>query len=233
MQYNVMNLNKRLLITAGHYGSGKTNLAVNLALALKAAGEKSVSLCDADIVNPYFRTKDSEDVLERGGVKLIAPQFANTNLDIPSMPPEINSVFDDQRVRAVFDVGGDDSGAVALGQYAAQFDKAGYEMFLIVNAHRFLTREPEMLLEFVYDMECASHLKFTSIVNNTNIGRETTEEVLLSSLEYIRRTSELLKLPVAFTAIERTLLEKLRISGNIPDINIFPITVYGKKDWIL
>ncbi len=225
--------NKKLLITAGHYGSGKTNLAVNLALALKAAGEKNVSLCDADIVNPYFRTKDSEDVLEKSGVKLIAPQFANSNLDIPSMPPEINSVFDNASVRAVFDVGGDDSGAVALGQYAAQFDKTGYEMFLIINAHRFLTREPEMLLEFVYDMECASHLKFTSIVNNTNIGKETTQEVVLSSLDYIKRASELLKLPVAFTAVERTLLEKLRLSGNIPDINIFPITVYGKKDWIL
>lgn len=224
---------KKLLITAGHYGSGKTNLAVNLALALKAAGVKKVSLCDADIVNPYFRTKDSEDVLNSGGVKLIAPQFANSNLDIPSMPPEINSVFDDASVRAVFDVGGDDSGAVALGQYAAQFDKTGYEMYLVVNSHRFLTREPEMLMEFVYDMECASHLKFTSIINNTNIGKETTQETLLASLAYMERASGLLKLPIAFTAIERTLLEKLRLSGNIPDINIFPITVYGKKDWIL
>ncbi len=217
---------KRITIFAGHYGSGKTNLAVNYAIWLRKTG-KEVIICDVDIVNPYFRTKDSEEVLNRHGIRLIASPFANSNLDIPSVPPETSMAFDNSGVYSVFDVGGDDSGAVALGQFADRMKAEEHEMLLVINRHRLLTARPEEVAGYMREMEAASHMRFTGIANNSNLGRETTCEGFLQSIPYAQRVSELTGLPVLMHCLRADLAEKL----TEPVPNLLPVEIYGKTEW--
>ena len=202
---------KRLTLFAGHYGSGKTNLAVNYALLL-AREEKKVCIADLDIVNPYFRTKDSAAVLEKAGVELISPQFANTNVDLPALPAESYRLVQDKSVFGVMDIGGDDRGAYALGRYAPYIKEEGnYRMAFVVNFCRPLTRTAEDALEVMREIENACSLPFTCIVNNTNLGPETTKETVLSSMEQTEALCRLSGLPLWLTAAEKTVAESLNI----------------------
>ena len=181
---------KRLTLFAGHYGSGKTNIAVNYALRLAAEG-KSVVIGDLDIVNPYFRTKDSAKVLEEAGVTLISPQFANSNVDLPALPAEAYRLVEDKSIYGIMDIGGDDRGAYALGRYVpAIVEENNYRMVFVANCYRPLTRTPEDAMEVMAEIEAACSLKFTDIINNSNLGSETTAETVLSSLEYMEKLSE-------------------------------------------
>ena len=172
---------KRLTLFAGHYGSGKTNIAVNYELHLPAEGKK-VCIADLDIVNPYFRTKDSAAVLEKAGVELISPQFANTNVDLPALPAEAYRLVQDKQVFGIMDIGGDDRGAYALGRYTPFIkDENDYRMAFVANPYRPLTRTPEEALEVMREIEAACSLSFTCIVNNANLGTETTPEAVLDT----------------------------------------------------
>ena len=144
---------KRLTLLCGHYGSGKTNIAVNMALDLKKQYENTV-IADLDIVNPYFRTKDSKGMLEEAGIRLVVSQYAGTNLDIPAMPQEMYSLTDDQRVKAILDIGGDDRGALALGRLAPAIRKENdYEMLMVINCYRPLTRDAASTIEVMREIE--------------------------------------------------------------------------------
>ena len=157
---------KRITIFSGHYGSGKTNVAVNYALWLKTMKEK-VSIADLDIVNPYFRTKDSMAVLRENGVELISSEYANSNVDVPALPAETYGVLQNKEIYAVIDVGGDDRGALALGRYSEGILEDGdYELLFVINKFRPLTRNADMALEIMAEIEKACHIKFTAIVND-------------------------------------------------------------------
>ena len=187
---------KRLTLFAGHYGSGKTNIAVNYALHLAAEGKK-VCIADLDIVNPYFRTKDSAKVLERSGVELISPQFANTNVDLPALPAESYRLVQDKSIYGIMDIGGDDRGAYALGRFVPSILAEGnYRMIFVANSYRPLTRTPEEALEVMREIEAACGLRFTDIVNNANLGTETTPETVLDAVPYMEELSRLSGLPI-------------------------------------
>lgn len=190
---------KRITVIAGHFGSGKTEFAVNYAMHLRKTYE-NVVIADMDTVNPYFRTKDAESELEDAGVRVISPEFANTNLDIISIPGEINSVFEDDTARAVFDVGGDDEGAVVLGMFRKQLEKCGYDMFLVVNKNRPFTDTAEHTVEMIRAIETASGLKFTGIVSNTNLLDETTPDIVRGGEEMCEAVSERTGIPLVFVA---------------------------------
>ncbi|MBQ4574342.1 MAG: P-loop NTPase [Clostridia bacterium] len=217
---------ERIVIVTGHFGSGKTNVAVNLAAKLAAAGKK-VAIADLDIVNPYFRTADDTELLTGLGVRCIIPEFANSNVDIPSIPPEINAVFEETAKDEVciFDVGGDDSGAVALGMFAERIKALGYEMLFVCSMYRPLTEDPADAADLMRDIEAASHLKCSAVVNNSNIGAETTTEDILESEAYIDRIAELVGLPVAFCAAMKELVPE----GERPYLPMFNATksIYG------
>ena len=201
---------KRLTLFAGHYGSGKTNIAVNYALHLAEQGKK-VCIADLDIVNPYFRTKDSARQLEAAGVDLISPQFANTNVDLPALPAEAYRLVEDKSCYGIMDIGGDDRGAYALGRYTpfilAEND---YRMVFVANCYRPLTRTPEEALEVMREIEAACGLRFTCIVNNANLGSETTPETILQSLDYIFQLSAISDLPIFAHTAKIDVAEKLQ-----------------------
>ncbi len=212
---------KRVTLFAGHYGSGKTNLAVNYAKYLAERGH-AVTLADLDIVNPYFRAKDSAEALAEYGVRLISSPYANSNVDLPSLPQEMYAVVDDRSRYAVLDIGGDDRGALALGRYAPGLLAEGeYEMLLVVNRYRPLSRDAKSTLEIMGEIERAGGMRFTAIVNNSNLGQETTAETVLDSLDYARAVSEESGLPVRWTSVDARLLPEL--AGKIPDL--MPLTL--------
>ena len=193
---------KRLTLFAGHYGSGKTNLAVNYALLLAKEGKK-VCIADLDIVNPYFRTKDSAAVLDKAGIDLISPQFANSNVDLPALPAESYRLVQDLSTYGIMDIGGDDRGAYALGRYVPAIKAENdYRMIFVANSYRPLTRTPEEALEVMREIEEACGLAFTDIVANANLGTETTPETVLDSIPYMEKLSELSGLPIfAYSAV--------------------------------
>lgn len=200
---------KRVTLFAGHYGSGKTNIAVNYALRLKKEG-KPVVIADLDIVNPYFRTKDSEEELRAAGIRLISSEFAGSNVDLPSLPQEMYTVTDNREEYAVLDIGGDDRGAYALGRYAPSILKENdYEMLMVVNMYRPLTRDAASALEVMAEIESACSMRFTAIVNNSNLGEETTAEDVIASFPYAAEISEKTGLPVKMTAVKESLYNDL------------------------
>ncbi len=219
---------KRITVFAGHYGSGKTNIAVNFALGMAKTGN-SVAIADLDIVNPYFRTKDSEQILEGAGIRLISSPYANTNVDTPALPAEAYSVIHDKSKYSVIDVGGDDRGALALGRYMPDIlEQNDYEMVFVINKYRYLTSTPEDTVEVMREIELAAGAKFTSIVNNSNLGEETTAETVLSSVEYADKISSLTGLDILFTSVKSSLVKEL--DGQIS--NLFPIELYVRQSWL-
>lgn len=192
----------RVVVVCGHYGSGKTNLAVNLAVRAAESGGR-VYLADVDIVNPYFRAADAVSMMEKAGVTPLIPEFANSNVDIPALPPRLSSLISGGDGRIFIDVGGDD-GAVVLGRYASLIRDAGYDMICVVNMYRPLTAEPRDAISVMREIEACSGLRCTGIVNNSNLGRETTAEDFLRSFDYARECGRLAELPVlAHSYMER------------------------------
>ena len=200
---------KRLTLFAGHYGSGKTNLAVNYALLLAKEGKK-VCIADLDIVNPYFRTKDSAEDFEKTGIRLISSAYANSNVDLPALPAELYALTQDKSRYAVLDVGGDDRGALALGRYApAILEEGNYESIFVANFYRPLTPNAEAALEVMREIEVAGKIPFTAIVHNSNLGEETKAEDVLAMQGEAERLSSITGLPLLFTASDARLADAL------------------------
>ena len=213
---------KRVYILAGHYGSGKTNIAVNLALKIKKDGYP-VNIADLDLLNPYFRTKDSLKELEEAGIRLISPTYANTNVDLPALPQEVYALVQQKSAKAVFDVGGDDRGAYALGRYAPYIlEENDYEMCFVVNFFRPLTRTAEDALTVMREIELASGIKFTAIINNSNVGALTDREAVLSTVSEVEKLSSLSGLSVILTTVSQNLLPHFN------GLDVFPLELQQK-----
>ena len=218
---------RRITLFAGHYGSGKTNIAVNYALHLKDAYDK-VSIADLDIVNPYFRTKDSEAFLESRGIHLISSEYANSNVDVPALPAEAYAIIDDESVHAVIDVGGDDRGALALGRYSPSIIRQNnYEMLLVINKFRPLTPDCASTVAVMHEIETAAGMKFSGIINNSNLGDETTAEDIIGSVAYAQAISEASGLPIKMTTVKEDLYESVK--DKVSDC--FPIRLYVRQSW--
>ncbi len=214
---------KRITVFSGHYGSGKTNVALSVALDLARSGQ-SVTVADLDIVNPYFRTKDSARELEKAGIELICSDYANTNVDIPALPQSMYAITDDRSRKVVVDLGGDDRGALALGRLApAILEENDFDLFAVINMFRPLTKTAEETVGVMKEIEAASGLRFTGLVNNSNLGEETTPETVLSSLPYAEETARLTGLPIVMTTVEKELYPLLKEKiPNLEEITLQP-----------
>ena len=215
---------KRIVLLSGHYGSGKTNIAVNLALRLRQARAR-VAIADIDIVNPYFRTRDSRSELEAAGIRLISSEFASSNVDLPALPQDVYAITDDRSLSAVIDVGGDDRGALALGRWRdAILQEGDYEMLFVINCFRPLTATPEDAVEVMREIEIASGIPFTAVVNNSNLGDETTARDVLESGAYAANVCAISALPLKMTTVREELYPWLE--GEIG--NLFPLRLQEK-----
>lgn len=191
---------KRLTLFAGHYGSGKTNVALNYAFNLRKNGYDTV-IADIDTVNPYFRTKDSAKELREAGIELIASEFAGSNVDLPALPAAMYDIIFESNKYAVIDIGGDDRGAFALGRYTPEILRENnYNMLMVINMYRPLTSTPEDTLEILKEIEAASGIPFNGLVNNSNLGPSTDKETIEASLVYAKKVSELSGLPIVATS---------------------------------
>ncbi len=191
---------KRLTLFAGHYGSGKTNVALNYAFNLRKQGYDTV-IADIDTVNPYFRTKDSASELKEAGIELIASEFAGSNVDLPALPAAMYDIIFQSDKYAVIDIGGDDRGAFALGRYTPEILRENnYNMLMVINMYRPLTSTPEDTVEILKEIELASGIPFNGLVNNSNLGPSTNIETVESSLSYAKKVSELSGLPIVATS---------------------------------
>ena len=211
----------RILVLVGNYGSGKTEISLNLALKLARRGEK-VTLVDLDIVNPYFRSSERTELLEKEGVKVYAPSFAMSTVDVPSLPADIQAVFADKSRRVIFDVGGDDTGAAALGQYKPYFDQDDVEVLFVVNAFRPLSGDADSVCDLMLRVAGRSRLSPTAVINNANVAWETEESDLVRGEELLYEVSTRMNLPIGYLCAKQDILDKLpdHLSGERIAIDI-------------
>ena len=197
----------KIVLVCGHYGCGKTNFSLNLAAHY--AKEERVALVDLDVVNPYFRSSDYKEISVLAGVRVISPASAGTTIDAPCLSPEIFSAFDGGYDRVIFDIGGDDAGATSLGQFSARIREAdpNYEMLYVINRYRAGVATPSAAAEILREIEAASRLKATGIINNSHLCSTTTAEDVLSTAGYAREVAAFCGLPLVGTAVERRLLD--------------------------
>lgn len=212
---------KRLNIVTGHYGSGKTEFSINYALKLKQNYEK-VAICDLDIVNPYFRTFDAKEDLTKNGIKVIAPDYASTNLDLPTLPGDVISIFQNKDMASVIDVGGDDDGAIALGRYNKYIKDEDYEMFFVINTKRPDTQKVSDILELAEKIQYTSRLKITSVVNNANLSYLSSVDDFIGSFEITSKVASSLGVDVKFVTSTPEILNKLSCDEKLK----FPLKLF-------
>lgn len=208
--------NKRISIFTGHFGSGKTEVAVNYTLQMSKRAEKT-AIVDFDIVNPYFRTTDAKGKLESEGIWVVTPLYANTNVDVPALPSEVNTLFENREYKIVFDVGGDDLGAKVLSRYKNEIVQDSYQMLFVVNIKRPMTDTEEKIEEMIHSIESSSRLRIDGLVNNTNLLQDTSPEVVLEGYKVLKRISKKLNKPITFTSGLRNVMSEIKhkIDSNI------------------
>lgn len=215
-------------IICGHYGCGKTNLSINLAVDMSKSGTK-VTLVDLDLVNPYFRSSDYKHILDEYDIKLLASNFAHTNLDIPSLPAEMYSILYEEDRSVIIDVGGDDMGATALGRFAAGIkeNKADYKMYYVVNKYRPQTEDVGSTVDLLKEIESASRLKACGVINNSHLQNETDKDTILSSINYAKDIEKSLNIPLIMTTTPRALYYELKDKVE----NLYPLDIYVSPPW--
>lgn len=217
----------KVLVHIGPYGSGKTELSLNAALGMAAQGGK-IALVDLDIVNPFFRSGERRSLLEAAGIKVIAPLFVNTTVEVPAVPAEVLTAFNGSWDCTVFDVGGDPEGATALGRYYKELEKADRHVRCVVNARRPFTGTPQEIAQAAREMEERGRIKIDSLVNCTNLSYETTPEIVLEGERVVLEAADLLGVTLEFTAARRDLSEEVAKGSRAA---VVPLDIYIKPVW--
>ncbi len=217
----------RLTIIGGHYGSGKTEVAVNLALRLADMGY-STAIADLDVVNPYFRSRERAEEFERNGIRLIATSQACVDADLPVMPAELNALLQSDTVMSVLDIGGDAAGARVLARYAPQILCQDYQFLFVLNANRPQTATAEQAMDYMEGIQAVTGLHVTGIIHNTHLCGAPCEEDILYGAKTAESLSALSGLPVLCHVMEESTAGNLRGMLKEP---VFPISIYMKKPW--
>lgn len=201
----------RYLVFTGNYGSGKTELALNLAM--KYAQNYRTTLVDLDIVNPYFRSGEKAEEMRQAGVRMLMPTYAMTTVDIPALPAEIQSVFEVPSDRVIFDVGGDDTGAAALGRFYPSFmaNRNCTRVIFVINCMRPLTRDVDEIIDLAERIQNRGRLKIDMLINNTNLADLTEPEMVENGERITMLCAERLGIDEMITAGKQELLDRCRL----------------------
>lgn len=204
----------RLKIIIGAYGSGKSEVSVNLALNMRRENpDQKVLLADLDIVNPFYRSSDAAKELEKNDIRLISPMYANSNVDAPVLSGEVYVIFDDDSYRGVFDIGGEDMGATILGSMKSRLDQTDAELLMAVNTRRPFTSTADEIIVMASELQEASKLKIKGFINNTNILEQTTYEDILEGEKILKEVSERTGIPVVLTTFMEGVVQDDQISN--------------------
>ena len=217
---------KRITLLCGHYGSGKTNIALNMAYELKNKFD-NVAIADLDIVNPYFRSRERKALLEAAGVTLVTSSQAAAHADIPALPAELLTIFENRGLRGVLDIGGDPVGARVLARFRPKIEVEDYQLIYVLNANRPEVRTKEAAITYLRNIETTTGLTCSGIVNNTHLCGETTEEEIRKGAALAAAVSAEAGIPVLCHVAQE------RIAPNLSDLSepVFPITIKMKKPW--
>ena len=216
----------RLSIVTGHYGTGKTEFAVNLALAMAQDGER-VMMADLDIVNPYFRSRERRKLLEEAGIRLISSSQACSDADVPALPAALLTILEDRSIRGILDIGGDPVGARVLARFQPRIVMEDHQLIYVLNANRPEVRETENAIAYLRGIEATTGLTCTGIVNNTHLCGETTEEEIRKGAALAAEVSRETSIPVLCHVAEEKFIPSL---SDLPE-TVFPITIQMKKPW--
>lgn len=221
---------KRYNIFAGNFGSGKTEISINTALNGSHEHEK-VMLVDMDLINPYFKSSSKISVLEENGVEVVAPGFANTQFDTPSLSPKMYSAFNGDKDFVVFDSGGDPDGATVLGILAERFSEVWdeTEFFMVINAKRPMQEKPEDIIDLLHEIEDCSHMKITGLINNTNLAKQTDRQTLIEGIEIVKEVSRQTGIPIKYNAVLKELAEANKDILSFAEI--MPVELYLRPEW--
>lgn len=218
----------RVHVITGHYGSGKTEFALNFAFK-KAEKQDNIAIADMDIVNPYFRSREKKAELEERGIKLISSSTGYSTADVPAISPEVYGILQSNKYEVILDVGGDPNGARVLGRYFQYFQEDNYNMWMVVNANRPNTQKSKEVIEYINIIQDSSRIAMTGLINNTHMIRETSKEDIIRGNDLVVEVSEITGLPIVYTSV----LEEV-----VPDLpkdikgEIFPISLKMRPYWL-
>ena len=222
--------NKRIRIITGHYGSGKSEFSVNYALKLRGEIEGRLAISDLDVVNVYFRSRGMKDLLEEKGIHVIASSVDAPTLDIPALSAEIHTPLLYKDYNNIIDLGGDKVGATVIARYRDMIDDEDYDMFFVVNANREKTQTAEEVMGYIDEIEAASKLKVTGLINNTHMIKATTIEDLEKGQEVCREVSKARNIPIKFVSCMESLVDQ------IPEDfegEIIPLSLMLRDQWMM
>lgn len=222
-------LDKRLVIITGHYGSGKTEFAVNYAIKKKEE-YKNVSLADLDIVNPYFRSRERKGLLENRGIHVVESNINTTTLELPALSSGVMGIIQDQNMYSILDVGGDPAGARVLARFSDLISKNKYDLFYVINGNRAETRTKIEVIKYLRDIEKASSLKVTGLINNTHLLKSTTVSDVEYGHELVQEVSWEIDIPIRYETAMMNVVDKI-LNKDIIE-KLFPINLYMREEWM-
>lgn len=224
---------KRIRMFCGHYGSGKTEFAVNYVTNLKKeVGDRKVVISDMDIVNPYFRSREKKEELEEQGIVVYGSSY-NNDADIPAVPAEMLGPFIDKNCEYVIDLGGNDVGTIVLGRYKPKYDPEEIDVFMVINTYRPDTYDADLCIEQMEALEAGIGLKVTGLINNTNLARDTKVKDLLRGEEIISEVSRRTGVPIRYTAYVEEVVKDMtpEIKEKLSGV-VVPLTYYMRPSWM-
>jgi hypothetical protein len=209
----------------GHFGSGKTEVAIHYALSL-CTGPKRPLLLDLDFITPYYRTRDVLPELAEAGVDVVAPEGDLSRSDLPVVTARAVQALTNYDGPVVADIGGDE-GARVVGSLADRLRPGSYQAIMVINPYRPGTGTPKQVAEYAHWLEQVARIKFTGVVNNANAGLLTQPSHVLEGLKQVQAAAELLGLPVLFTSA------KADVAPLLTGLQVLPLNLKMRPPWEL